>query len=588
MSDTVQEIKNRLDIAEVLRGYIKLIPAGKNLKALCPFHKEKTPSFMVSPDRGSWHCFGCSEGGDMFKFVMKYENLEFFEAMKLLAEKAGVTVAAGAAGGGAYRELYDANRAAKDFFVAQLAAASPSAHQAAAGAYLNARGLTTETIREFEIGLAPAISDGLFRALTGARHAVPAIAHAGLIIKSERGTYWDRFRGRIMFPLYNNFGKVVGFTGRVLPSEIAETGFEAAKYVNSPETPIFNKGKTLYGFHKAKAAIRETKTAIVVEGQMDFLMMWQDGIKNVVASSGTALTKDHLDALRRVADTLILSFDADDAGLAAAERSIDLAQSADFNVKILTMRGDYKDPADVVLAAPGKMAEFVAAASLAMQYYFARYIRPTASPAEQKKQTRVVLGKIKQIASPIERLHWVRELGALSGITEKALTEEMEALKSPAEVVRKTAEAADGRPGEAISTEPKTRSVLVAERILSLVAAHPRLKGAAYAAAKDFSGEDMRLLDAMTEAGIGEVPLEIAERANLVALRAGLFAEMKTPPEVELMRLLRELRVESLKKQQSELHRRIVRSEQNEGDAPQALQKEFDAVTKELHTIQTS
>lgn len=585
MSDTVQEIKSRLDIAEVLRGYIKLMPAGKNLKALCPFHKEKSPSFMVSPERGSWHCFGCGIGGDVFAFVMKYENVEFFEALKLLAEKAGVTVTTVQGASNPYRDLYDANRAAKDFFTAQLLSAAPSAHQTTAVAYLKERGLKTETIREFEIGLAPAVSDGLFRALTSARHSVPAIERAGLVLKSERGTYWDRFRSRIMFPLYNNLGKVVGFTGRVLPSAIAATGFESAKYVNSPETPIFSKSKILYGFHKAKSAIRDTKTAIVVEGQMDFLMMWQDGIKNVVASSGTALTAEHLAALRRLADNLILSFDADEAGLNAAERSIDLAQSADFNVKVLTVTG-YKDPAEVVVAAPGKMAEFVAKALPAMRHYFTRYITMNASVAEQKKNVRVVLGKIKQIASAVERLHWVRELGVLSGITERALTEEMDALKTPEVIVREKSETLAPEAALASTHERvKTRTDLVGERVLSLLCAHPALRTGAEAGAKDFAPDDARLFAALTEAGFAEVPAELAPRADLISLRSGLFADLGTAPEEELHRLMRELRMEALKKRQSELRSTIARHEAEGNEAGvMAAMREIDSVAKELHT----
>lgn len=614
MSDIVQEIKSRLDIAEVLRGYIKLIPAGKNLKALCPFHKEKSPSFMVSPERGSWHCFGCGEGGDIFTFVMKYENVEFFEAMKVLAEKAGVTVTSGQGAGNPYRDLYDANRAAKDFFAAQLMAAAPSAHQASAIAYLKERGLAAETIREFEIGLAPAISDGLFRALTMARHAVSAIERAGLVFKSERGTYWDRFRSRIMFPLYNNIGKVVGFTGRALPSTIAQTGFESAKYINSPETPIFNKSKILYGFHKAKSAIRDTKIAIVVEGQMDFLMMWQDGIKNVVASSGTALTMEHLQTLRRLADHLILSFDSDEAGQNAAERSIDLAQRMDFNVSILTVTG-YKDPAEVVQAAPGKMAEFVARAVPAMRHYFNRYIVPGQSVAEQKKNIRVVLGKIRQIASPVERLHWVRELALLSGVTERALIEEMDALKAFDVAIKKNeastvagyatvAATSAGYPfagpssvsSQVNAAQPqafaggleraKTRSELVSERVLGLLCAYPDLRAIMSEAVHDLAPDDARLFAVLTDAGFTNVPEDLRARADLISLRSGLFADLGVSPEEELRRLMRELRVEALKKRQVELKLMIARYDAaGEEMKVNELSREFDSVAKELHTM---
>ncbi len=284
MSDTTELIKGKIDIVEFIRSYVALAPAGKNLKGLCPFHKEKTPSFIVSPDRQVWHCFGCGAGGDVIGFLMRYENLEFLEALKVLADKVGVSIRlSGSSDQKKYEVLFEINRVAKDFFVATLNEdmGRPALQ------YLLDRGLKKETIDEFEIGLAGPNSDALVRHLTKAGYSVTDIERAGLSIKTERGTYWDRFRGRIMFPLVNHFGKVIGFTGRVMPGAESE---KVGKYVNSPETPIFNKSKLLFGFFKTKNAIREADMAVLVEGQMDFLMTYQDGIKNVVATSGTALT----------------------------------------------------------------------------------------------------------------------------------------------------------------------------------------------------------------------------------------------------------------------------------------------------------
>ena len=342
-SSTTELIKSRLDIVAFLRGYLTLQPAGRNFKALCPFHKEKTPSFMVSPDRQSWHCFGCGLGGDAFTFVMKYENVEFGEALRILAEKAGVELKHENPAEYRYSGLlYDLNNAAKEFFKRALGAA-PVAKE-----YLKSRGLTQETIETFELGWAPNEPEALAMQLLNSGSAPQDIIQAGLAIKTERGLMLDRFRGRIMFPIHNHTGKTVGFTGRILPS--LDKG-DAGKYVNSPETPIFQKSKLLYGFWKSKDAIREAKAVVLVEGQMDFLMSWQSGVKNIVASSGTALTADHLIVLHRLADELIINYDSDTAGADAAERAIDLAQASDFSVKIAAME-EFKDAADAAKADP--------------------------------------------------------------------------------------------------------------------------------------------------------------------------------------------------------------------------------------------
>src|SRR3989344_3823670 len=358
----LEQIKERLDVADFIRGYIALSPAGKNLKGLCPFHKEKTPSFVVSPDKQIWHCFGCSKGGDVVAFAMLYENLEFLDALKLLAEKAGLDFQKTATPDQKrLNVLYDINRSAKDYFVVNLSGKPIE--------YLLSRGLKKETIAEFEIGFAPMSSDSLTRQLIKSGFAVADIERAGLTARTERGTYWDRFRGRIMFPLYSSFGKVVGFTGRIMPDQ---ENPNVGKYVNSPETSIFNKSKLLYGFHKSRNNIREQNIALLVEGQMDFLMLWQDGVKNAVAVSGTALTPDHLKTLRRLTEKITVCFDSDEAGQAATERAIDLGEASDLAVKVLKL--EEKDPADLVKTSPGIFNTLTAEAVPAIEYYVQKYL----------------------------------------------------------------------------------------------------------------------------------------------------------------------------------------------------------------------
>lgn len=463
-SDTAQLVKEKLDIVDFLKNYLELKPAGKNFKARCPFHQEKTPSFMISPERQTWHCFGtCGEGGDIIKFLMKYENLEFYDALKILAEKAGVELrTTGDRDFNSNNNLYRVMEEAKNFFKENLAQADKVRE------YLKDRGLAKETIEEFEIGVAMDGSDLLTKHLIKKGFNILDIEKAGLALKTERGTYWDRFRARIMFPIHNHVGKVVAFTGRIMPgSENANVG----KYVNSPETPIFQKSKILYGFDKTKNDIRQEHKAVMVEGQMDLLMIWQDGVKNVVATSGTALTGDHLTVLHRLADELILSFDSDEAGQAAAERAIDMANAHDFSVKLLVIDdAKLKDPADVVKAKPGHIAELVVKAKPAMDYYFHKYLENIPDDLKMKKQiVRIVLGKIRGLASPIDRSHWLKELSYLAKISEEVLADEMAALPKVTETSPSGRSIAVGQKTSEKNVQETNRQDLILQRLFGIM-----------------------------------------------------------------------------------------------------------------------
>jgi len=588
MSDTVQLIKEKLDLVEFLRPYLSLSPAGKNFKGLCPFHKEKTPSFIVSPDRQIWHCFGCSKGGDVIGFLMQYENLEFFEALKVLAEKAGVDVrVAGGLDQRQYAVLYDINQAAKEFFREYLK--SDVAVAKVARDYLVERGLKTETIEEFELGLAPNSSDVLNKHLLQRGFKISDIERAGIVFKTERGTYWDRFRNRIMFPLVNPFGKPIGFTGRVMPgSEDAEVG----KYVNSPETAIFNKSRLLFGFNKSKNAIHDAKTVVVVEGQMDLLMTWQDGVKNIVATSGTALTAEHLKNLKRLADTLVVAFDNDEAGRLASERVIDLAGAHDFFVKVINANiPNVKDPADLAKKQPGLLSKLVNEAEPAMQFYFRRYLEPllkNKTPAGVrdviglKRGIRTVLSKIKAVSSSVEQAEWVRELGRLTSISDQHLFDEMNNLK--AVQVAGSAEAINKN--DTPENRNFSRRDLVSQRFLSLAVADPTLRDKCQAQLAFLSEPYQIILNSLKESLFLNLPPHLTALADLISLRSGLETAEPELMHKEFEELSKHLRLEYYRGEREIIGAKIREAEQNgdEQGLNQAL-RDFDRISKEMYNL---
>lgn len=572
----IEQIKEKIDIVEFIGSYIELKPAGKNFKAICPFHSEKTPSFMVSSERQTWHCFGaCAEGGDIFKFLMKYENLEFYEALKFLAEKAGVELKKiSPSDQRQFGVLYDINESAKDFFKSKL----PQSKSAVD--YLKSRGLKAETAAEFEIGISPDSFDELTVYLINRGYDVKDIERAGLNYKNDNGKYIDRFRNRIMFPVYSHFGKVVGFSARVLPEH--DTG-ETGKYINSPETPIYNKSRVLYGFHKSKGDVRRQNSALMVEGQMDFLMCWQDGIKNVVATSGTALTVDHLRALKKSAEQIVFAFDNDEAGLKAAERSIDLANAFDFSVKILVLK-EYKDPAEAVQKNSGFMGKAALESKHAIEFYISRYLNKEAeaNPLDFKKNTRVVLAKIKNIASPVEQNYWIKKLAEIFGVNELNLVQEMEKLKNVGKQ-----EDYGKFPDVSAVVENQTRKELIAERLLTLAAIKDSLPEKLKDSLKFFPEKHKKAFDLILKKEIASDP-EIIELMNNITLRSGLEIEKlgEGKIETEFEELLKNLKLEFFKEHKKELSVKIKKLEKDNDEENLSLAlkefKEFDEMSKLL------
>lgn len=332
-------IKERLSITDVVGSYVKLEKAGNTFKACCPFHTEKTPSFFVVPDKNIYHCFGCGKGGDIFTFVQEIEGVEFRDAMRLLAERAGISLTAQAGKEkGKYDRLYQVLELATRFYEVQLRK-DPEVVE-----YLLSRGLTKDTIKTFRIGY---VSDA-WRSLSDRLQATGVtedeLVVTGLCIKKEQRSF-DRFRNRIMFPLMDGQGRVIGFSGRIFDPR--SNGNDVAKYMNSPETVLYHKGSMLYAYDKAKKAMRDANQCLLVEGQFDVVLAHQAGTAYTVALSGTGLTKDHCALIKRFTDTLILALDGDDAGLRASRRSVLLALREGLNVSILPLPA-HDDPASII------------------------------------------------------------------------------------------------------------------------------------------------------------------------------------------------------------------------------------------------
>ena len=343
MPDAVRQIKERLSIVDVVSGYISVENSGNRLKARCPFHNEKTPSFYLSPDRNTYHCFGCGKGGDIFSFVEEMEGIEFKDALKLLAERAGVKIEYKEKSADDSKNLFSILEEAVQFFVAHLNTEVLD--------YLKERGLTEETIKTFAVGYAPDDWRALTTHLRGKGYTDAQLVLSGLAIKTEKGIY-DRFRGRIMFPIADTQGRVVAFTGRILPSLMVSgvsTGNTPAKYVNSPETALFHKSDILFAYDKAKNNIRLKKRAVVVEGQMDVILCHQAGLTETVGVSGTALTDNHINLIKRFTENIVFCFDGDTAGMSASEKSIMKSLSLGCDTKVVFLK-DGNDPADMVIA----------------------------------------------------------------------------------------------------------------------------------------------------------------------------------------------------------------------------------------------
>jgi DNA primase len=454
--DIINRVRDSIDIVDLVSGYVTLKKTGKNHLGLCPFHAEKTPSFNVNPGKQIFHCFGCGVGGDAFKFLELQEGLSFPEAIKQLAGKAGISLPADRVSRKEDQRAKDEHKAlltiiadAAGYFRKELEGPAGSA----ARAYLKKRGVTDQVVQDFALGFARSEWDGLLRHLKQKGHALGQMEKAGLIIKrSESEGYYDRFRGRIIFPIRDISGNVIAFGGRVMDDSLP-------KYLNSPETPLYSKSNALYCLDRAKEAARKQKYFIIVEGYLDVIACHQYGAQNAVATLGTALTEGHLRLMRRFAQNLVLIFDPDPAGVKAAMRGLDLFVSSGMKVNVVSLP-DNDDP-DTFLKKNGyeAFASCLRKSEKFMDFVLAQVVKDgqTVSIDEKVEKAGEMLGFIARLPSGIERDHYLKRTAEALDLDENVLRQEMPKQK------KGPAHAPEGEKVPAMSRtyKPKAEEILV-------------------------------------------------------------------------------------------------------------------------------
>ncbi|MDD2757794.1 MAG: DNA primase [Patescibacteria group bacterium] len=481
MADT-QSIKDRVDVVQLIQEYLPLKKSGANWKAPCPFHHEKTPSFMVHPEKQIWHCFGCQKGGDIFTFVQEMEGLDFPEALKLLADRAGIKLE--------NNFQNEINKSQKNRIVEINAKAAYFFHRflmdmptaAPARDYLfNRRGLTTATAEQWQIGYIPDQWELLTQYLLKKGCGIDDLVASGLTIKNEeRRSHYDRFRGRIMFPIADAHGNIVGFTGRIL----VEKENSGGKYVNTPQTLVYDKSRVLYGLDKAKKEIKSKDLAVIVEGQMDVIACHETGMSNVVAASGTALTEEQVRLLKRYSNNIAIAFDADSAGENAAKRGIDVAMAGGMNIRVIQIpAGAGKDADECVRKNSQVWFDTVERATGVMEWYFKNVFAVTDLNNPKSKQTaaNTLLAEIAKIPFAVERESWLKKLAEALGVDVSVLHDALKkALKAPAQSSRGgSAFSGKARPGEAptapveVNLSGSQRSRLLVNEFWSLAVKYP-------------------------------------------------------------------------------------------------------------------
>jgi DNA primase len=420
----LEQIRQNNDVVEVIGSYFPLKRAGANFRALCPFHKEKTPSFNVNPSKQIWHCFGCGEGGNVFTFVMKYENLDFITAVRRLADRAGIKLEyeerAGEPDRDQKEQLLALHEVAANFFHHNLMK-EPSANLARE--YLKKRKITAETAKKWRLGYSPEGWDGLIQHVGAKKFPPESLAAAGLALERDRGEgYYDRFRGRLMFPICDEQGRTVGFSGRILTD-----AKDQPKYVNSPETPIFQKGRILFALDKAKRAILDEKYAIVCEGQLDTISCHEAGVENVVAPQGTALTEQHARILKRYAEEVVLMFDADAAGQNAIVRSAEPLWDAGVVIRVAVLPPGHDPDSFVKAFGAEKLKELVTKAPSFFLYLLDRLSQQHDPRSERGKLqiARQMAEWLARIPTPILLATYAQQTAKRLDIGEDVLRKEV-------------------------------------------------------------------------------------------------------------------------------------------------------------------
>ncbi len=463
MQDQVKEVKEKTDIVALIGEHVSLKKAGRHWKGLCPFHNEKSPSFTVSPELQLYKCFGCGKSGDVFTFLEEYEGLDFPDALKILATKAGVElIPQKGIESGKKEGIYEANDLAAKFYHYILL---NDVHGTSSLEYFTERrGLTRETIEAFSLGGAPESPRILFDFLTKKKNInADVLVESGLVYKTDNGQYFDRFRGRAIFPIQNARGATIALAGRILPGPMEK---KLAKYINSPETPIYHKSESLFGLPQSRVEIKKTGVVVVVEGEVDMISSWQNGVKNVVAIKGSALTDAHARVLSRLSHTVVLALDGDFAGGNAAMKGISEAQKFGMEVKVANL-GKYKDPDEFARAdATGYQTALSQAVNIwdfLVELMFSRHSIDTAQG--KLELSRALVPYLSHIQDPILQAHYIRLVAGRLSVPEEAVRRSLLSLHEEVPQIETITEQPIAR-----EVEDHSRQAKVEERLLLLIA----------------------------------------------------------------------------------------------------------------------
>jgi DNA primase len=573
MSSSVEQIKDRLTIADVIGAYIKLEKAGSNFKAKCPFHNEKTPSFFISTNRNTYYCFGCGVKGDIFSFVQAIDGTDFMGALKTLADKAGVTLTKENPKLRSERErIYEVMEVTAKWFEGNLSGNDEAL------TYLKGRGLSEASIATWRIGFAPREWRALHTHLTARGFTQIEMEKAGLVKRSDDGkTCYDRFRGRIQFPIFDSAGRVVAFSGRIFG---ADTENEP-KYLNSPETEVFIKSRILYGFHKAKEGIRKFGYSILVEGQMDLVMCHQTGFANTIATSGTAMSIDQLDMVRRISPNIVLAYDGDAAGLKAALRTTKIALSRDMEVKIAVFP-EGVDPADLAQKSLDELKVVIKSSKHAIEFFLALVMKQSSDRRIiAKKVVTDIIPLIALLDSAVNRSHYIGIVAKQSGIREEALSQDV--VKVSRESVLQGLNTVSQnevvvQKGAGIQLD---RLGTLERKLLCIVLWQQTLKPPS----KD-PDKLLRSWDDLSGSGRGKSVIEVLtdDQKNELIFEAEAYYDSSRNLEEEIDRLLEELRIEYLKHELDGLIRNIHEAEESKDHVKAlALLKRSQDVSKMIN-----
>lgn len=607
MADSqIEEIKNKLNILDIIGSYVKLTKTGINHRGICPFHSEKSPSFFVSPNRQMWHCFGCGSGSSVFDFIMKIEGIEFGDALRILANKAGVELKRENPQLRTERQrLYEICELACRFFEKQL----ESGIGREAEEYLLGRDIAKESIKKWRLGYSPDTWNGLSDFLIGKGFKREEVVKAGLAIQKENPSAslragktdsYDRFRGRIIFPVFDLNSQVVGFGGRIFKQNLNEI----AKYINTPQTLLYDKSGILYGLNNAKLPIRKKNQCVVTEGYTDVIMCHQAGFENTVAASGTALTNQHLNILKRYSDSLILAFDMDVAGDSATKRGINMAQEQGFNIKIIETYLKDSDPADIILKDAKLWETVVNQAKTIMDYYFGSAFAglDAKSPEGKKEIGKIILPAIKRLTNKIEQSYWVQKLSQKLDIKEESIIEEL--AKTKLSPVYPDGSGVELKSGLEVDKNMgvEGRKKLIEEKLISLILKNPDhiklIDESRYSLFSDkirkFLEEIKKVVENQKLADEGELKKDFkiiftneeldSELKNFLAalaLRGDVDYEEDGEEEIQLCLL--QLRSVELKKKLNKISEDIKKAEEaKDSQKINSLIEEFNTLTKEL------